>query len=213
MVDAVPINKEIIVVDDYSTDGTRELLQQFPEGQLKLVCHPHNCGKGTALRTGFQHATGDVIIIQDADLEYDPNDYLKVIEPIREGRCDVVYGSRFLGQHRFTSQSHYWGNRGLTWLTNLLFGSDLTDMETCYKAVRADILKKLPLTAERFDIEPEITALLLKRGLKIHEVPISYNGREFEDGKKISWRDGYAAVKVLVRHRFLSQQPEVSLSS
>lgn len=200
-VQAVPIDKEIIIVDDYSTDNTRSILTRLDDPSIHVVLQPTNGGKGSALRAGFQHVRGDVVIIQDADLEYDPAEYPKLLAPIKAGDAQVVYGSRFLGQHQFSSSTHYWGNRFLTRLTNLLYAASLSDMETCYKAVKTDLLRELTFTAHRFDFEPEITARLLRRGHQIIEVPISYRGRDFNDGKKISWRDGFAAVSMLLRCR------------
>ncbi|OGC03832.1 glycosyl transferase [candidate division WOR-1 bacterium RIFOXYA12_FULL_43_27] len=197
---AVPINKELIIVDDYSTDGTREVLKNYPN--IKIVLQPFNQGKGAALRAGFKEASGDYVIIQDADLEYDPQDYLKLISPINEGKAKVVYGSRFMGKHSFSSVSHYWGNKALSLLTTLLYGAVLTDMETCYKLIPAKFIKNIKLNANRFDFEPEITAKILKNGYKILEVPIGYKGREFNEGKKISWKDGFAAIAALIKYRF-----------
>lgn len=197
---AVPVEKELIIVDDYSTDGTREVLKNYPN--IKVVLQPFNQGKGAALRAGFKEASGDYVIIQDADLEYDPQDYLKLLAPINEGKAKVVYGSRFMGKHSFSSVSHYWGNKALSLLTTILYGAVLTDMETCYKLVPAKFIKNLKLNANRFDFEPEITAKILKNGYKILEVPIGYKGREFDEGKKISWKDGFAAIAALVKYRF-----------
>lgn len=200
-VEDVPIDKEIIIVDDCSTDDTRTILAQINAPNIRVVLQPTNGGKGSALRTGFQHVQGDIVIIQDADLEYDPADYLALLAPILKGDTQVVYGSRFLGEHRFSSSTHYWGNRFLTWVTNVMYQANLTDMETCYKAVQTEVLHGLQLTASRFDFEPEITAKLLRRGYQIVEVPISYHGRNFGEGKKISWRDGFSAVRMLWRCR------------
>ncbi len=201
------LEREIVIVDDGSTDGTRQILDRWRAEQptdMRIIYHQQNGGKGAALRTGFENATGDIVIIQDADLEYDPRDYIKVLEPLLEGRAPVIYGSRFLGGPRSAmSLSHTLGNRLLTVLTNLLYGTTLSDMETCYKCFRREVITGVPLHSRRFEIEPEITAKLLKRGYSIYEVPISYNGRDFHEGKKISWQDGFAAVRTLVKYRFV----------
>jgi glycosyltransferase involved in cell wall biosynthesis len=197
-----PLEKEIIVVDDFSTDGTRDFIGNLQDSALKILFHPKNKGKGAAVRTGIAAATGDIIIIQDADLEYDPEDYPLLIEPIVHNRADAVYGSRFRGKHHAFLLWHYIGNRFLTSVTNLLYGAKLTDMETCYKVVKADILKSLSLRSDRFEIEPEITAKLLKKGYRVSEVPIRYSGRNFKEGKKITWKDGFKAVAALIRYRF-----------
>lgn len=202
-VEAVPIEKEIIIVDDFSTDGTREIMKGIDSPDIKIYYHPHNRGKGAAIRTAIPHATGDIVLIQDADLEYDPMDYPGLIEPILDGRADVVYGSRFLGTHRAFLFWHYIGNKFLSFLTNLLYNTMLTDMETCYKVFRSDVIKGLNLKSDRFQIEPEITAKVFKKGHKVFEVPISYAGRDFKEGKKITWRDGIWAVMTLVKYRFV----------
>ena len=201
------LEREIIIVDDGSTDGTRAILEEWQQAQpddMRIVFHARNGGKGAALRTGFQHATGDMLVIQDADLEYDPRDYLKLLVPVLEGRSPVVYGSRFMGGPRSAmSLSHTMGNKMLTVFTNILFGTSLSDMETCYKCFRRDVIVDMPLHSRRFEIEPEITAKILKRGYSIFEVPISYNGRQFHEGKKITWRDGFSAISTLVKYRFV----------
>ncbi|MGQ9849446.1 MAG: glycosyltransferase family 2 protein [Aggregatilineaceae bacterium] len=201
---AVKLAHEIIVVDDGSTDGTRDVLAQVEPGDdLKIIYHPHNMGKGAAVRTGFQNATGDVFLIQDADLEYDPREYPILLRPIEEGIAKVVYGSRFLGGPR--KAMFFWNmvaNRTLTFITNLLYNAILSDMETCYKVFRAEVIRDIPLRSRRFDFEPEVTAKILKRGYRIYEVPISYNGREWYEGKKISWKDGVIALWTLLRYRF-----------
>jgi len=204
---AVPldIEKEIIVVDDGSTDGSREILrQEETAGDLRIFYHERNQGKGAAVRTAIIQATGDILLIQDADLEYDPREYPNLLQPILEGRADVVYGSRFLGGPRkamfFT---HMLGNKLLTLVTNILFDTILSDMETCYKVFRAEVVKQIPLRSRRFEFEPEVTAKILKRGYRIYEVPISYTGREYEEGKKITWRDGLLALWTLLKYRLV----------
>jgi glycosyltransferase involved in cell wall biosynthesis len=203
----VTLEREIIIVDDGSTDGTRDILdgwRQDPPANIQIIYHERNGGKGAALRTGFQHATGDILIIQDADLEYDPRDYVKLLEPLLEGRAPVIYGSRFLGGPRAAmSLSHTLGNQLLTVITNLLYGTSLSDMETCYKCFRRDVIDGMVLRSRAFEIEPELTAKILKQGYSIFEVPITYNGRDFHEGKKISWKDGFSAVRTLVRYRFV----------
>lgn len=203
----IHFEREIVIVDDGSTDNTRAILQRWQDQgdpELQILFHAHNGGKGAALRTGFQHATGDIFVIQDADLEYDPRDYVKLLEPLLEGRSSIIYGSRFLGGPRSTmSFSHTVGNRFLTLTTNLLFGTILSDMETCYKCFRREVIAEMPLRSRRFEIEPELTAKFLKRGYAIFEVPISYNGRHFHEGKKISWRDGFSAIVTLIKYRFV----------
>jgi glycosyltransferase involved in cell wall biosynthesis len=205
--DAISLEREIVIVDDGSTDGTREILDRWRKENPPDICivfHEKNGGKGAALRTGFQHASGDILIIQDADLEYDPRDYIKLLEPLLEGRAPVVYGSRFMGGPRAAmSLSHTLGNKLLTIITNLLYGTSLSDMETCYKCFRRDVIQGMPLRSRRFEIEPEITAKLLKRGYTIYEAPISYNGRAFHEGKKISWQDGFSAIWTLTKYRFV----------
>lgn len=198
-----PYDTEIIVVDDGSTDGTRDRLETLPDADdLRLLRHETNAGKGAALRTAFACVTGDVVIIQDADLEYDPRDFEKLLEPILDGRADVVFGSRFLGgPHRVLYFWHFLGNRFLTLLSNALTNVNLTDMETCYKAFRAPILNDLRIKSNRFGFEPEFTAKVAKRGLRIYEVPISYSGRDYAEGKKITWRDGVAALFTILRFR------------
>jgi len=201
---AVEVEKEIVVVDDGSTDGTRDILrEEETRGDLRVVYHPQNRGKGAAIRTGLQHATGDVILIQDADLEYDPRDYPRLLQPILEGHAEVVYGSRFLGKRESMLFWHALGNRFLTLATNLLYGVTLSDMETCYKVFKAEVIKSIPLRARRFEFEPEVTAKVLKRGYHIHEVPISYSGRKHREGKKITWRDGFTALWTLIKYRFV----------
>ncbi|MBT8405254.1 MAG: glycosyltransferase family 2 protein, partial [Gemmatimonadetes bacterium] len=199
----VALRTEVIVVDDGSTDGTRDLLPALEnEGLIDtLVFQPRNQGKGAALRTGFQHATGDVVVVQDADLEYDPMEFPILLEPILAGKADAVYGSRFLGgPHRVLFFWHSVGNRFLTLLSNMLTDLNLTDMETCYKMVRRELLQSLPLSADRFGIEPELTARLAQSGARLYELPISYHGRSYAEGKKIGWRDGVSAIWSILKY-------------
>ncbi|MEM9292707.1 MAG: glycosyltransferase family 2 protein [Acidobacteriota bacterium] len=200
-------NLEIVVVDDGSSDGTREILRaeaQQHGDAFRYIEHEVNRGKGAALRTGFQQATGDVLLIQDADLEYDPRDYPVLLQPLVEGEADVVYGSRFLGgPHRVLFFWHYVGNRFLTTLSNMLTNLNLSDMETCYKVFRREMLDGCELYSNRFGIEPELTARLAQRGARIFEVPISYRGRTYAEGKKIGWRDGVAAIWAILRYNLL----------
>jgi len=205
------IEKELIIVDDFSTDGTREFLKKYmgncniPKGTevVKISFHDKNLGKGMAIRTGIRNVTGDMVIIQDADLEYDPNDYLKLVKPIIEDRADVVYGSRYLSHKNKMSYLRYFiGGQILTWLTNLLYGSRLTDESTCYKLFRADLLKSLKLNCKRFEFCPEVTAKVRKKRIKIVEVPISYEPRKIKEGKKITWKDGLQAIWTLLKYRF-----------
>lgn len=197
------MKKQIIIVNDGSKDRTAEILKKLKVPGGMILQHKENQGKGAAIRTAIPHTKGDIVIIQDADLEYDPNDYKTVLAPILNGSADVVYGSRFMGVHRAFMFLHYVGNKLLTHITNLLYGTILTDMETCYKAFKGDILRSLKLRSNRFDFEPEVTAKVLKRGYKLFEVPISYHGRGFGEGKKITWRDGVVAVVCLIRYRFM----------
>ncbi len=194
----IPI--EVIVIDDGSTDGTREILSRVKDDRVRVILHNKNKGKGGAVRTGLKKSKGDIVVIQDADLEYDPLELPKVVEPIERGEAEVVYGSRFLGGGEFLKES-YLANRFLTFLTNLLFGAKLTDMETCYKAMKREIMLGLNIRANRFDMEPEITGKLLKMGYRIKEVPIRYVGRERSEGKKIGWRDGVEAIWTLIKIR------------
>ena len=196
------IDREIIVVDDGSDDGTRDVLNQLRDSTVRILAHPGNRGKGAAVRTGIEVASGDYVLIQDADLEYDPEDWPKLIAPVIRGRAQVVYGSRFTGERRNMLFLHWIGNRMLSFVTNVLYNTTLSDMETCYKLVDRELLCSLGLRANRFDLEPEITAKILKRRIRIYEVPISYTGREFDEGKKITWRDGFAALWTLAKYRF-----------
>lgn len=196
--------KEIIIVDDCSRDGSREFLRsaQLAAKVHKVIFHARNQGKGAALRSGFQSATGDVVIVQDADLEYDPNEYPLILGPILEGKADVVYGSRFMGAqpHRVAYFWHRMGNGFLTFLSNMFSNLNLTDMETCYKAFRRDIIQSINIEEDRFGFEPEITAKIAKKGCRIYEVGISYYGRTYEEGKKIGWRDGVRALVCILKY-------------
>jgi glycosyltransferase involved in cell wall biosynthesis len=199
----LPVDREFVVVDDGSTDGTRAVLTQLGDSTVKIVTHPRNRGKGAAIRTALEHVTGDLVLIQDADLEYDPDDWSKLLAPVLKGRAVVVYGSRFTGEHRNMLFLHWAGNRALSLVTNLLYNTTLSDMETCYKLFDRKVLDRITLKSEKFDFEPEVTAKVLRQGVRIYEVPISYAGREFEEGKKITWRDGFAALTALVKYRFV----------
>jgi len=202
----VPYTKEVIVVDDGSTDGTREILGTLRHPDLQIVYHDKNSGKGRAIRTGFDHARGDIVLIQDADLEYDPADYPTLLQPILAGKADVVYGSRFAGYgaHRVLYFWHYLGNRFLTLLSNMFTDLNLTDMETCYKVFTKEALAGITLRENRFGFEPEITARIAKKKLRIYEVPVSYYGRTYEEGKKINWRDGFRAVWAIIKYNLLN---------
>jgi glycosyltransferase involved in cell wall biosynthesis len=199
------LSKELVIVDDGSTDGTVELIRSQLEGRdgVRVLFHEVNQGKGAALRTGFAHTTGDIVLIQDADLEYDPRDYPRLITPILEGRADVVYGSRFIGgeSHRVLFFWHSVGNRLLTTLSNMMTNLNLTDIETCYKVFRGEVIRGIKIDENRFGFEPEITAKLASRRLRIYEVGIHYAGRTYEDGKKITWRDGFRALWCIFRYR------------
>lgn len=202
---ALPLDKEIIVVDDASTDGTRAILaEEDGKENVRVQYHPHNRGKGAAVRTGVQLATGDIIVVQDADLEYMPEEFPALIRPIVAGYADVVYGSRFLGTHRVFKVIHYFGNKFLTFVTNILYDTMLTDMETCYKAFRAEVIKNVQIKSDRFNFEPEITAKVFKqKKLRVYEMPISYHGRDYDEGKKITWLDGLPALWALIKYRFV----------
>ncbi|MGI8673518.1 MAG: glycosyltransferase family 2 protein [Luteitalea sp.] len=205
-VQAVALDKEIVLVDDCSSDGTRELLQRttFP-GNVRVLYHDRNQGKGAALRSGFAAAAGDVVIIQDADLEYDPQEYPKLLKPIEDGRADVVFGSRFAGgdSHRVLYFWHSLGNKFLTLCSNAFTNLNLTDMETCYKMFRREVLQRITVEENRFGFEPEITAKISKLRVRIYEVGISYDGRTYEEGKKIGWRDGVRALWCIVKYNWL----------
>ena len=206
-VEAVGIADEIIIVDDGSTDGTRNILAQIEaenRPHVRIIYHDHNQGKGAAIVTGFAAATSDVFLIQDADFEYDPREYPTLLKPIEEGIATVVYGSRFLGGPR--KAMNFWNmvaNRGLTLSTNILYNAILSDMETCYKVFRAEVVQDMRIRSRRFDFEPEITAKVLKKRIRIYEVPISYNGREWDEGKKIKWTDAPIALWTLIKYRFV----------
>jgi len=193
---------QIIAVDDGSSDGSDKVLDALEDSTVHVIHHAVNQGKGAALRTGLAEARGDLVLIQDADLEYDPEDWPKLLHPILRGKARVVYGSRFTGEHKNMLPLHWIGNRMLSLVTNVLYRSTLSDMETCYKLFDAKVLEGLTVVSNRFDFEPEITAKVLRRGHRIYEVPISYAGREFDEGKKITWRDGIGALKALIKFRF-----------
>lgn len=202
--DACGLQKELILVDDASTDGTADVLKKIrKDGAVQVFSHPVNRGKGAAIRTALEHVTGDICLIQDADLEYNPGDYPKLLKPILDGRADVVYGSRFAGgTHRVLLFWHYMANRLLTLLSNMLCNLNLTDMETCYKVFRRECVKDMKLTANRFGIEPELTAKLARHHYRFYETDINYSGRDYSEGKKIGWKDGFAALWFIFRYRF-----------
>ena len=199
----IPLEREFVLVDDGSSDGTREVLSQLTDSTVRVVYHERNRGKGAAIRTGLEQVTGDLVLVQDADLEYDPNDWPKLLAPILSGKATVVYGSRFTGERRNMLFLHWVGNRFLSLVTNILYNTTLSDMETCYKLFDRRVLDGMRLRASRFEFEPEVTAKVLRRGIRIYEVPISYAGREVHEGKKITWRDGFVALWTLVKYRFV----------
>ncbi len=199
---SIPLALDIIVVDDGSTDGTDKILAALQDSTVRLISHDRNRGKGAAIRTGLEQARGDLLLVQDADLEYDPDDWNRLIEPALRGRAEVVYGSRFTGERKNMLPLHWIGNRFISLVTNILYSSTLSDVETCYKLISRDVLAGMKIEASRFEFEPEITAKILRRGYRIYEVPISYAGREFSEGKKITWHDGFKALWTLVRYRF-----------
>jgi glycosyltransferase involved in cell wall biosynthesis len=205
-VQATPYDKELIIVDDASGDRSREILQGLVKeyNNIRLFFHDRNQGKGAALRTGFSQVTGDVVLIQDADLEYNPTDYPELLKPIERGVADVVYGSRLIGgaPHRVLFFWHYVGNKMVTTLSNMFTNLNLTDMETCYKVFKAEVLKPIKIKSDRFGVEPELTAKIARQRCRIYEVPISYDGRDYSEGKKITWRDGIAAIYYIIRFRF-----------
>jgi glycosyltransferase involved in cell wall biosynthesis len=198
----LPLELEILMVDDASSDGTSSALSHLEDSTVRILRHDRNQGKGAAIRTALRYASGDLVLIQDADLEYDPEDWLKLLAPLLKGRAQVVYGSRFTGERRNMLYWHWLGNRFLSWVTNVLYNTTLSDMETCYKLFERQVLEGLTIESNRFEFEPEITAKILRRGYRIYEVPISYTGREVHEGKKITWKDGFGALWALVRYRF-----------
>ena len=199
----LPVDLEVLVVDDGSTDGTRDVLRQLHDSTVRVITHERNQGKGAAIRTGLAQLTGDLVLVQDADLEYDPEDWPKLLAPMLRGKARVVYGSRFTGERRNMLFLHWVGNRFLSLITNVLYNTTLSDMETCYKLFDRELIDSITLRAMRFEFEPEVTAKILRRGIRIYEVPISYTGREFDEGKKITWRDGFVALWTLVKYRFV----------
>ena len=201
----LPVTLEIIAVDDGSSDGSDKVLGALEDSTVRVLRHQKNQGKGAAIRTGLAEARGDLVLIQDADLEYDPNDWPKLLDPILRGKARVVYGSRFTGERKNMLPLHWLGNRLLSLVTNVLYSSTLSDMETCYKLFDSQMLEGLTIVSNRFDFEPEITAKILRRGYRIYEVPISYAGREPDEGKKITWRDGFGAMRALIKFRFTKE--------
>jgi glycosyltransferase involved in cell wall biosynthesis len=201
----LPLTLQVIVVDDGSSDGSDKVLRAVEDSTVRVICHERNQGKGAAVRTGLAEARGDLVLIQDADLEYDPADWPRLLDPIMRGKARVVYGSRFTGERKNMLPLHWFGNRLLSLVTNVLYSSTLSDMETCYKLFDAQVLEGITIVSNRFDFEPEITAKVLRRGHRIYEVPISYAGREPDEGKKITWRDGFSALKALIKYRFTKE--------
>jgi glycosyltransferase involved in cell wall biosynthesis len=201
----LPVSLQVIVVDDGSSDGSDKVLRAVEDSTVRVIRHERNQGKGAAIRTGMAEARGDLLLIQDADLEYDPRDWPRLLNPILEGKARVVYGSRFTGERKNMLPLHWFGNRILSLVTNVLYSTTLSDMETCYKLFDAQVLEGITIVSNKFDFEPEITAKVLRRGHRIYEVPISYAGREFDEGKKITWRDGFSALKALIKFRFTKE--------
>jgi glycosyltransferase involved in cell wall biosynthesis len=201
----LPLVLQVIVVDDGSSDGSDKVLRAIEDSTVRVISHERNKGKGAAIRTGLAEAKGDLILVQDADLEYDPADWPKLLDPVLKGKARVVYGSRFTGERKNMLPLHWFGNRLLSLTTNVLYRSTLSDMETCYKLFDAQVIEGMTIVSDRFDFEPEITAKILRRGHRIYEVPISYAGREFDEGKKITWRDGVGALKALIKFRFTKE--------
>ncbi|HTT86401.1 MAG TPA: glycosyltransferase family 2 protein [Acidimicrobiales bacterium] len=199
---SLPLDLEVVVVDDGSSDGTDKILAALEDSTVRVITHAANRGKGAAIQTGLENVRGDLVLVQDADLEYDPDDWPRLLDPVLKGKAPVVYGSRFTGERKNMFPSHWLGNRLLTLVTNVLYRSTLSDMETCYKLFDRRVLEGITIRSKRFDFEPEITAKVLRRGFRIYEVPISYAGREISEGKKISWRDGVGAIVALFRYRF-----------
>jgi glycosyltransferase involved in cell wall biosynthesis len=203
----IPLVVDVIAIDDGSSDGTDKVLAALEDSTVRVLTHPVNQGKGAAIRSGLAIARGDLVLIQDADLEYDPEDWPRLLSPILRGKARVVYGSRFTGERRNMMPLHWIGNRFLSLVTNVLYSSTLSDMETCYKLFDREVIEGIVVQSDRFDFEPEITAKVLRRGFRIYEVPISYAGRETTEGKKITWRDGFGALKALVKFRFTRLDP------
>jgi glycosyltransferase involved in cell wall biosynthesis len=202
---SIPLELEVVVVDDGSSDGTDKILAALEDSTVRVITHSSNRGKGAAIATGLANVRGDLVLVQDADLEYDPDDWPRLLDPVLKGKARVVYGSRFTGERKNMFPSHWLGNRLLTLVTNVLYRSTLSDMETCYKLFDRRVLEGITIRSRRFEFEPEITAKVLRRGYRIYEVPISYAGREISEGKKISWRDGIGAIATLFRYRFSRQ--------
>lgn len=202
-VDLGEIAVEIVAVDDGSDDGSADILKMEADSTTKVICHEKNKGKGAAVKSGLEQATGDFIIIQDADLEYDPEDYRAMLSPVLKKKAEVVYGSRFTGERRNMLFWHMMGNKLLSLITDILFNTTISDMETCYKLFTRESLDGIEIKSKRFEVEPEITAKVLKKGVRVYEVPISYAGREYDEGKKITWKDGFVALWALLKYRFV----------